>query len=170
MYTKAEVNFEHPATGMNHCGECTYFLGGRCAIVVGVVQPGDWCKKFAKESMKTNDTEMAEGREAESPAEENAEQSEDHEALRKAADARSSHPGQGIKEHGLHVISRTTGKSVEIGFGPQGGGLVPKNPFASLAQEGYLHAHPEKLGKKKLAEFDAATKGMKLPKHVKKSK
>jgi len=40
-------------------------------------------------------------------------------------------------------------------------------PFVSKAQQGYLHAHPEKLGKKKLAEFDAATKGMKnLPYHV----
>lgn len=36
-------------------------------------------------------------------------------------------------------------------------------PFKSLAQEGYLHAHPGILGKEKLAEFDAATKGKKLP-------
>lgn len=36
-------------------------------------------------------------------------------------------------------------------------------PFKSLAQEGYLHAHPEILGKAKLAEFDAATKGKHLP-------
>jgi hypothetical protein len=40
-------------------------------------------------------------------------------------------------------------------------------PFVSKAQQGYLHAHPDVLGKKKLAEFDAATKGMKnLPYHV----
>ena len=39
-------------------------------------------------------------------------------------------------------------------------------PFESLAQEGYLHSHPEKLGKEKLAEFDAATKGKHLPQHV----
>lgn len=109
-------------------------------------------------------------REFESPAEENAEQSKEHEARRKAADARTNHPNQGIEEHKLHVTSRTTGRRVEIGFGPQGGGLVPANPFASLAQEGYLHAHPEKLGKEKLAEFDKETKGMKLPEHVKKSK
>ena len=43
-------------------------------------------------------------------------------------------------------------------------------PFVSKAQQGYLHAHPEVLGKKKLAEFDAATKGMHdLPEHVHKS-
>lgn len=40
-------------------------------------------------------------------------------------------------------------------------------PFESKAQQGYLHAHPEILGKKKLAEFDAATKGMHdLPAHA----
>ncbi len=43
-------------------------------------------------------------------------------------------------------------------------------PFVSQAQQGYLHEHPEILGKAKLAEFDAATKGMHdLPKHVHKS-
>jgi hypothetical protein len=40
-------------------------------------------------------------------------------------------------------------------------------PFKSLAQEGYLHSHPEILGKEKLAEFDAATKGRHLPEHSK---
>lgn len=39
-------------------------------------------------------------------------------------------------------------------------------PFKSKAQQGYLHAHPEILGKEKLAEFDAASKGKKLPGHV----
>ena len=36
-------------------------------------------------------------------------------------------------------------------------------PFKSLAQEGYLHEHPEILGSK-MAEWDAATKGKHLPK------
>lgn len=40
-------------------------------------------------------------------------------------------------------------------------------PFKSLAQEGFLHAHPEKLGKAGLKEWDAATKGKHLPEHVK---
>lgn len=40
-------------------------------------------------------------------------------------------------------------------------------PFVSKAQQGFLHAHPEKLGAAKLAEFDSATKGMhNLPEHV----
>lgn len=41
-------------------------------------------------------------------------------------------------------------------------------PFKSAAQQGYLHAHPEILGKKGLREWDEATKGKyeKLPEHV----
>jgi hypothetical protein len=40
-------------------------------------------------------------------------------------------------------------------------------PFISAAQRGYLHAHPEVLGKKALAEWDAASKGQHdLPEHV----
>lgn len=44
-------------------------------------------------------------------------------------------------------------------------------PFESKAQQGYLHAHPEILGKAKLHEFDEATKGHygDLPEHVHKS-
>lgn len=157
MYSKSEVKFESPAKGMDHCSDCKHYLGGRCAIVTGIVQAGDWCNKFEKESMKTK-----------SPVQINQAASEAHETQRKEADARSNHPGEGIKEHELHVKSRTNGKTVEVGFGPQGNGLVPKNPFASLAQEGFLHAHPEKLGKAKLDEFDKETKGKSLPYKVKK--
>jgi hypothetical protein len=39
-------------------------------------------------------------------------------------------------------------------------------PFESQAQEGYMHEHPEVLGKKALAEWDAATKGKHLPEHA----
>ena len=77
-------------------------------------------------------------------------------------------PPDTTKEHQT-IVSRITGKEHEISFGPLCGGLVPANPFASLAQAGYLHSHPEKLGAKKLAEFDAASKGKKLPARVKKS-
>lgn len=105
-----------------------------------------------------------------SPQAINKEQSAAAECDRKKADARSNHPDEGIKEHGLHVTSRTNGKSVEVTFGPQGGGLVPKNPFASLAQAGYMHSHPEILGKDALNEWDASSKGRKIPKRVKKAK
>jgi hypothetical protein len=41
-------------------------------------------------------------------------------------------------------------------------------PFPSKAQQGYLHAHPDILGKKALHEWDEATKGKykSLPEHV----
>jgi hypothetical protein len=101
-----------------------------------------------------------------SPAEINHKQAEDLKCQQKAAIARASQPAGGIVEH-MGITSRTNGKKYEIGLGPNGGGLVPANPFASLAQEGFMHAHPEKLGKKGLAEWDAATKGKHLPKKVK---
>ena len=102
-----------------------------------------------------------------SPAEINQKQrGADHDAKKKA-DAVSNHPNEGIKEHGLKIKSRTNGKTVDVGFGPQGSNLVPANPFASLAQAGFLHVHPEKLGKAGLAEWDKASKGKTLPKKVK---
>jgi hypothetical protein len=42
-------------------------------------------------------------------------------------------------------------------------------PFKSAAQRGYLHAHPEVLGKKALAEWDSASKGQHVPEHVHKT-
>lgn len=40
-------------------------------------------------------------------------------------------------------------------------------PFVSKAQQGYLHEHPEVLGKAGLKEWDQATKGHhNLPEHV----
>lgn len=77
------------------------------------------------------------------------------------------YPNEPMHEHDK-ITSRITGRKIEIGMTP--GHKVPANPFASLAQEGFLHAHPEKLGHSKLAEFDAETKGKKLPQHVKKAK
>jgi hypothetical protein len=68
------------------------------------------------------------------------------------------------------VISRTTGLSHEISMGMPGRGMVPKNPFASKAQQGYMYAHPEILGKKALKEWSSKTDFKSLPKHVKKGK
>jgi hypothetical protein len=92
---------------------------------------------------------------------------------------RTTLKGMQTKEHDK-IVSRLTGRTHEIQFGPlpstmeghtgSAGGLVPKNPFASAAQRGYLHANPEVLGAKKLAEFDAASKGQKVPYKVKKGK
>ena len=87
---------------------------------------------------------------------------------------RSTLHGMDTPEH-TKIVSRTRGVKLEIGVGPHGasqkegeyGGLVSANPFASLAQAGYMHSHPEILGKKGLAEWDASTKGKSLPKKVK---
>ena len=73
------------------------------------------------------------------------------------------------REHD-YLISRTTGAAYEVKFGPLCSGYVPKNPFASQMQEKYLNMHPEKLGPEKLEEFNQASKGLKLPKKVKKTK
>jgi hypothetical protein len=86
---------------------------------------------------------------------------------------RTTLKGMDTKEHDK-VYSRTLRRDLEISVGVHGrgtndyGGLVPANPFVSKAQQGFLHAHPEKLGPEKLAEFDAASKGKKLPARVKK--
>jgi hypothetical protein len=41
-------------------------------------------------------------------------------------------------------------------------------PYKSRAQAGYFHEHPEKVGGAKVvAEWDAASRGKKLPKRVK---
>jgi hypothetical protein len=77
------------------------------------------------------------------------------------------YPNKLIKEH-TKIRSRTTGRMVEIQMQP--GHAVPRNPFASISQMGYLHAHPEKLGKAGLKEWDAATKGKHLPQRAKKAK
>ena len=39
-------------------------------------------------------------------------------------------------------------------------------PFVSVAERGYLHAHPEILGKTALKEWDQASKGQHVPEHV----
>lgn len=43
-------------------------------------------------------------------------------------------------------------------------------PFVSKKQQGYLHAHPEILGKTKLAEYDRKTNFKKLREYVSKGR
>lgn len=51
-FSKSQVKFEHPAAGMDHCSDCEYFKSpNSCRIVEGVIQPGDWCKKFKEKKM-----------------------------------------------------------------------------------------------------------------------
>jgi len=97
---------------------------------------------------------------------------QNNEAKRGAQDAagRANHPPINLIHEHDRVQSRLGGKSREISMGPHGGELVPANPFASLAQAGYMHSHPEILGKKDLAHWDAESKGRKVPEHVKHAK
>jgi hypothetical protein len=76
------------------------------------------------------------------------------------------YPNEKMHEHQT-IISRTTGRKREISMGMNGQGLVPSNPFASLAQAGYMHEHPEILGNSALKEWDKASKGRKIPYKVK---
>jgi hypothetical protein len=100
-----------------------------------------------------------------SPAEINIKQAKEARSCEKDAQGRANKPAAGIMEHDK-IVSRTTGRSVEISLGPNGGNLVPKNPFASLAQAEYMHSHPEILGEAGLKEWDRASKGKALPKKV----
>jgi hypothetical protein len=61
------------------------------------------------------------------------------------------------------IVSRTTGLPHEISFGPNNG-KVPANPFKSVAQQHYMFAHPNVLGKKALHEWASKTDYSKLPK------
>lgn len=160
MLSKSEVGYEHPAQGPNHCADCIHFEVKRpngCEIVSGLIMPEDWCRKFSMKrcnhkgecfgacGVQKSPAEMAHGQKA------------------------VPHTSGSTKEHDT-IVSKTTGKTHEISLGPNSGGLVPANPFASLAQAGYMHSHPGILGKKGLDEWDSATKGKHLPEHVKKSK
>lgn len=46
------VAFEHPAKGVDHCGDCVNWQGpvGQCKIVRPPVRPVDWCNKFEEKS------------------------------------------------------------------------------------------------------------------------
>lgn len=54
--TKREVRFESPAQGKDRCADCIHFEPsalhrqgeglGTCALVVGVMEGGDWCDRF----------------------------------------------------------------------------------------------------------------------------
>jgi hypothetical protein len=54
-FTKAQVGFEHPAQGMDHCRDCVHFRRPHgCQIVAGTVQAGDWCRKFQAKGKRAN--------------------------------------------------------------------------------------------------------------------
>jgi hypothetical protein len=48
-YKKKEVDFESPAKGKRHCGDCIYFKHPNCQIVEGDVSSDDWCNRYQKD-------------------------------------------------------------------------------------------------------------------------
>jgi hypothetical protein len=84
------------------------------------------------------------------------------------ADKYGQKPQDFTKEHQT-IRSRTNGKEYQIQFGPLPGGLVPANPFASLAQEKFMFSNKSKMEKQgvDVDEWAKASKGKKLPKRVK---
>jgi hypothetical protein len=151
MYTKEQARYENPAMGSDHCRDCVFYTGGSCTKVEGAIAPSGWCMFYIEKAPMNSACSCMST------------------PCRCKDEVRTTLHRHEISEHDK-MKSRTTGQDIEIKFGPQDGGNVPSNPFASLAQEGYMHAHPEKLGAKGLAEWDAATKGKHLPEHVKKAK
>ena len=48
-FTHAEVAYEHPAKGPEHCGECLHFIGAkmpRWQIVKSPIPAEDWCQRY----------------------------------------------------------------------------------------------------------------------------
>lgn len=149
-YTKEQAHYEPRATGCDHCDDCQAFIkGDACAKVEGQINSGGWCQLYVENPEVTIEKQCSCG-----------EANCSHDEGRRVLDTKE------WKEHET-VPYRYKPGGVEIVLGPTNDGKVPANPFASIAQQHFLHAHPEKLGKKGLAEWDAATKGKHLPKRVK---
>lgn len=50
LIPKAEVQYEHPASGDEHCADCVSFRSPNgCALVESPIQPEDWCNLFEGE-------------------------------------------------------------------------------------------------------------------------
>lgn len=145
--TKEQAQYEPVASSTDHCRDCVHFLGGTCAKVEGSIKPSGWCLFYI------GDIKMADSK-----------CTCDCTPCRCKDEIRTTLKAKTWREH--ETFTDINGRVNEIKFLPEGDGLVPRNPFASQAQAGYLHAHPEKLGAEKLAEFDQASKGLHLPKRV----
>lgn len=65
LIPKAEVQYEHPASGDEHCAACVSFRSpDGCALVESPIQPEDWCNLFEgeDESITVNDAEWDESK------------------------------------------------------------------------------------------------------------
>jgi len=51
LRSKESVDYEHPAQGPDHCGECEHFIAPEaCEFVEGSIAAGDWCELFEAEN------------------------------------------------------------------------------------------------------------------------
>jgi hypothetical protein len=65
-FRHASVDFEHPAKGEDHCGECQHFIKAeppRCQIVASPIAAEDWCRKFKEQPGESAAYEREEKRE-----------------------------------------------------------------------------------------------------------
>jgi hypothetical protein len=51
----AEVDYQHPAEGKDHCAQCRHYIGPperggtpHCEGVVDPIRPQDWCARFKR--------------------------------------------------------------------------------------------------------------------------
>jgi hypothetical protein len=48
-YSHAEVDYEHPSEGVDHCSGCEHYIHAmvpRCQHVKSPIRPKDWCERF----------------------------------------------------------------------------------------------------------------------------
>lgn len=50
----AAVEFEHPAKGPHHCGECQHRTATGCEIVADPIEDGDWCDRFKQRALQAS--------------------------------------------------------------------------------------------------------------------
>ncbi len=84
-------------------------------------------------------------------------------------DCDKPYPNEKMHEHDT-IRSRTTGRQQEISMGPQSGGRVPANPFASKSQQRFMFAAEARgaVPKGTAKHWAKETPNIKqLPEHVK---
>ena len=61
-FSHAQVAYEHPSKGEDHCGECKHYLKDpmRCEIVRSPIRAEDWCRKFKEVAGETKQYEEKE--------------------------------------------------------------------------------------------------------------
>jgi hypothetical protein len=139
VFTKQQVDFEHPAKGMHHCGECKHFIrGNACWIVAGVIKPQDWCSKWEKKVAKQ---EYKEARNEEAAKEPKAKLHHLRIHPHKGGHLvthHAAHPMGGHEEHPFasHVFAKEDGAGLMAHIAKHGKVLNPEMVGEGERQEG----------------------------------